>query len=924
MKALEQLYFASREADAVAGRLRALRDRPAPSLMTERESKTWRPSPEVLAYFAQLAELKKRANAALAQLDAFYYDARQPKAFTELMASLQAVTNDLDGYLAAQVHKLPRILFFTGAPLQSSAVPNYVWNSQPFGGHWGCSIRVWNPATPAAPAKVIFGDSKAIIFDLQLAYDAKTVFFSMRRNGEQYWQIYEMGIDGQHLKQITDGETYNVCPVPLPDGRLAFLSSRTPGSHTVCQSGPSIHVHVMNRDGTGARDLSTNTLTDFGLSILSDGRLIFTRWEYIDSDLGFRQSLWTMYPDGRQFGLYFGNTIPDPATFWQAREIPGRDAAVCTLAPHHGSPYGAIGIVTRRNGPEAPRDEGFRWITEEYPNIEDQNPFWAYRDPFPVTDSQFLVSKGDKGLQRFRLFLMDELDNRVLVYDDPQTSCFYPQPVRVRPMPAILPDYKSDDVHYVDVPAAPPGQAKPERVPVGRFYVADIYQGLASIEHGRAKSIRIMEQLPKTVNTTWNRAYDQGPLMSGGATYYAKRCWGYAPIENDGSAFFEAPAGKEIYLQVCDGEGRELQRMTSATQLMPGEVQSCIGCHEPRNSAQPNRALSRALRREASPVRLPEWGNAGVIDFVRVIQPILDRHCVRCHTGAAPKGGVLLNGDYTRFFNMSYDNLVVRSQSNQISTDLYLGLAKDLPLVQINNMFPGTYAPHQPGSMGSVVSRLPQFFDGAHCETEVTAAEKRRVYEWIDAMAPYYTTYYSARPGAVGDRDRWSDNQEPNKTANWYSKSFEPVYRRRCASCHGEIHLHSRYEFGGKWAWIDLSRPEFSPALTAHLSKTAGGRGITEKDFGKLLTARWTERRSSLIERWASLQQDYQCMKAALDAGRTVELFRDTQDLDYQAMYQAICVGQKLITELPEADMPGFINRSAHLSFSEISRSKTK
>ena len=73
--------------------------------------------------------------------------------------------------------------------------------------------------------------------------------------------------------------------------------------------------------------------------------------------------------------------------------------------------------------------------------------------------------------------------------------------------------------------------------------------------------------------------------------------------------------------------------MTSATQLMPGEVQGCIGCHESRDTAQPNRGPALALRRAASPLQWPEWGHAGVIDYVRVVQPILDRHCVRCHSG---------------------------------------------------------------------------------------------------------------------------------------------------------------------------------------------------------------------------------------------------------------------------------------------------
>lgn len=916
LAALAQLYFASREVDAIAQRLRALRDRPPLSPMVERERAVWRPQPDTRAYFDQLSALKKRAAAALDTAAEFRYDPQQPAALTTLLDHLRQVADDIDACLMAQVRQLPPIIFFTGAPLESGAVPNYVWQSNPLGGQWGCSIRLWDPAHPDHPPLVLFSDPNSIIFDLQLSYDAQTVFFSMRRDRQQYWQIYEIGIDGQNLRQITDGDFYNVCPVPLPDGRLAYLSSRTPGSHTVCQSGPSIHVYVMNRDGSEPRDLSANTLSDFGLSILQDGRLLFTRWEYVDADLSFRQSLWTIYPDGRLLKVYFGNTINDPATFWQAREIPGRDAVVCTLAPHHGSPYGAIGIAARYFGVEAPRDAGFRWVTEEFPIIEDLNPFWAYRDPCPVSESQFLVSYGGGGVQRFRICLLDEMDNRALVYDDPTTSCFYPLPVCPRPVPAHIPVPQPADIRYVDVPAAPPGQPEAERVALGCFAVTDVYIGLEpAVARGRVEAIRIMEQIPKTVDTTWHRAYDQGPLMSGGTTYYAKRCWGYAPVEADGSAYFEAPAGKEIYLQVCDAEGRELRRMTSGTQLMPGETQGCVGCHESRDTTQPNGAHPLALRRRPSRLELPEWGNAGVIDYVRVVQPVLDQHCVRCHSGTAPDGGLLLTGNLTRYFNMSYDHLVVRSQSAQVSTDLYLGLASDWPLVQFNNMFPGIYTAHQPLTTGSLVSRLPDYFDAEHCESEVSAAEKRRVYEWIDAMAPYYTTYYSARPGSRGDRDRWGDNHEPQKIADWYTQGFLPVYQRRCETCHGPIQLHERYAWGGKWSWLDLTQPEHSPALTAHLAQSAGGRGLTEKDFGRLLTPRWTERRSGLLERWSSIQDDYRIMQAAISAGKTVELFRDTQEADYQTMLQAIRTGQQQIGELPEADMPGFVSRSSHMSF---------
>ena len=184
---------------------------------------------------------------------------------------------------------------------------------------------------------------------------------------------------------------------------------------------------------------------------------------------------------------------------------------------------------------------------------------------------------------------------------------------------------------------------------------------------------------------------------------------------------------------------------------------------------------------------------------------------------------------------------------------------------------------------------------------------------------PLLTTYFSARPGSRGDRDRWADNRDGRKHADWYTQGFAPVYQRRCHSCHGPIPLgqgqSDPYDFGGKWSWIDLSQPEWSPALTAHLAKAAGGRGLTEKDVGKLLTPRWTARRSSLIGLWSSIQDDYRVMQAALAAGRKVELFRDTQDPDYQALLQAIHAGRQHVAELPEADMPGFVNRSAQMSF---------
>lgn len=871
---LHALVAASHKMDAVAAKLRNIAAEPPDVPMVAAERRYWRPNAETQAYLQRLAALRARIDARLDQADAFRYDAANAAAFAGLLEGLRQCGNETDVFFRDEVKRLSPIIFYTGTPLRSGAAPNHIWQSQPHDGKWGCSIRTWDPAHPGQPAKVVFEDDNSLIFDLNLSYDAKTVFFSMRHNREQCWHICEIGADGQGFKRITDGPNYDVSPVPLPDGRIAFISSRTQGSHTVCQSGPSTHVYVMNRDGSNAHDLSANTLSDFGLGILNDGRLIFTRWEYVDVNLTYRQSIWTQRPDGTLFQLWFGNTVIDPATFWQAREIPGRYAAVCTFTSHHHTPRGAIGLVTNRNGPETPRGTGFRWITKEFPSIVDNDNFWSYCDPYPVYENRYVVSYGGGGLNRFRLFLLDDMGNTALVYDDPATSCFGAQPLRPRAAPAKLNDSVLKNVATIRVPAAPPGQPAATNVPLGRLMVTDVYRGLTPpVARGVVKSVRIMEQIPKTVDRTWNFVMDQGPLM-GASSYYAKRVWGYAPVEADGSAFFEVPALKEIYLQLCDAEGREVQRMTSAIPLAPGETQSCAGCHENRQTATPQTGIPLAARRSPTPLAFPPWGNAGVLDYNRVVQPVIDRHCVRCHQGANPPKGVLLTGDYTRFFNMSYDNLVIRSHSEEVSRARYTGRTQEKPMVQSLHLLYGIMVPFKAMDSGSQVSRLSDFFKPEHCKTNVPPADLRIVYEWIDAMIPYYPTTDFAHREAKSNRDKWAD-KDSRALLPWFTERFAPVYNRRCARCHGEAKGELGLADQRQWSWLDLTRSEWSPALTAHLAKEAGGRGLPTKDF----------------------------------------VFKDTSDPDYQALLDAIREGGKKAYETPEADMPGFVNRSCDKAF---------
>ncbi len=750
---------------------------------------------------------------------------------------------------------VPPVAFLTRHPLSSpNTISCDIWQSRP--SRPGCGLHILDPSRPGQPVKTIFSDPQGCIYDLNLSADAQTFFFSYRKAGEPWWHIYRIGADGQGLRQLTDGPFNDIAPCPLPDGELVFVSTRR-GGYTLCQPGPSSNLHRMAADGSNIRCVSMNTLADFSPQLLPDGRVLFTRWEYVDRDLTFRQSLWTQNPDGTGYQLFFGNTVRDVATFWQARPLPGRtDRVVATLAPHHGWPHGAIGLITTRHGPEAPRGQGYAYITREFPHIGDQAAEWSYRDPFPLSDQVFLVAYGGE-VSRYRLFLLAVSGHKKLLHEDPAIGCYNPLALRPTAAPPLI-------------------QPQAARLPgaSGAFLLVDVYRGLQGIERGRVKYLRVMEQVRKTEDLV-SRAFDQSPVMSY-ATYYAKRCWGTVPVEEDGSCYFQAPALREIYFQALDAEGRELQRMTSGAQVMPGQTLSCIGCHEPRQAAPPRGNPPLATLKPAQKLANPAWLKDGIVDFPTVVQPVLDQYCVRCHDGADPSGGLLLNGDKTRLFSMAYDNLLGRSRSyrqHDMATGEMLPAeqARPKPLVHFFWLLRTPSGVNQPLWTGSFASRLLDYVDTEHCGRKIPREDRQRIYLWIDANVPYYGTYAHSRPLSPGRRDLCTEVATGADSA-WFARDFLGVYRRACESCHGKYpHPNDHANiWDGRLAWIDFTRPELSPALTAHLARPFG-RGLTNAVNGRL-----------------------------------PPVFATRAAPDFQTMLQAIETGRQLMLATPEADLPGF------------------
>jgi len=794
---------------------------------------------------------------------------------------------------------LPPMVFLTRHPLsRPNAVGNDVWQATPTAP--GCSIRVLYPAQPEREIDTIFSDPDGSIYDMNLSADAQTIYFAYRKQHEKYWNLWKIGVDGGGLRQLTEGDFHDVSPCETPGGDLIFVSTRRFG-YTVCQPGPASNLHrlhhVHEESYRGGRLLmnpiscvSMNTLSDMSPQLMRDGRILFTRWEYIDRDLTYRQSLWTQNPDGTGYQLFFGNTIRDVGTFWQARQLPGKDhVLLATFAPHHGFPHGMIGLIDRSAGIEGEKGKGFIYVTNDVESVRDTDFPWGYRDPFPLTDELYLCSYGggkgfyQDGKKRFGLYLLDRNGNKRLLFEDAVQSCFFPIPlVPAAPAPVVVDRVQR---HMPADELADPD----DRTLTGSVVLMDVNEGLRGrIEPSTIKSLRMMEQIRKTEELS-ERAYDQSPVMSY-ATYYAKRDWGTVPIEADGSAHFTVPALREIYLQALDSEGREVFRMMSAFQVMPGEQLSCTGCHEDRDAAiTQSHRVPLASRKPPHVPKSPDWllqrerlneyPDARVFDYPTVVQPVLDQYCIECHHGKRAEGGYDLTGDKTRYFSMSYDNLLGTSRSyrqhNMLTGEMLPEeVAKGKPLVHYFWLLHTPSSVSEPYITGSHASRLTELIESDHGGVAMPLEDRQKIYYWMDANVPYYGTYAHARPRAAGRRDRFADPVS-GKLSAWGERFLE-VYSRRCSDCHGPFRTWEQAERTGQYAWINLSHPLQSAALTAHMPLELGGRGIAAVKGGKRTVA------------------------------ESPLLFRSTNDPDYRKMRDAFDEGKRIMLEHPEADMPNF------------------
>jgi hypothetical protein len=496
--------------------------------------------------------------------------------------------------------------------------------------------------------------------DLDVSPDGTTIVFSLRLPlnpkkpntdvTQPNWHIYTYNATTKTVTQLTNDSItagHDVGAHYLPDGRIAFASSRQLATQSILldEGRPQYQaqtddrtqsiflLHVMNGDGTNMHQISFNTNHDFAPSVLSNGQIVFSRWE---STNGGQISLYRTNPNGEALELYYGanshatganiaGTNNNVIQFLNAREL-ANGTLVAIVRPFLGTQLGGdiveinaagfveihqpstpggaagtaqssattLGVTTDANMPSM----GGRFASV-FPLYDGTNRMLVSWSPCLVLDTtvtpnatNLCTASNTAGANvtlappQYTLWVYD-LDKGTLgpvLSADVGTMVVDPVILQPRmPAPAIL----------VDPAPAPGAQQAMANAGVGVLDISSVYDvdgvdtavpsipvlsdpGQANFYSRPYRFVRIQKsvEIPgKTVRKINNSAF--GPAGMG-----MREILGYAPIQPDGSVQIQVPANVPFTIDIVDVNTRRITAQhTSWLQLLPGETKTCNGCH---------------------------------------------------------------------------------------------------------------------------------------------------------------------------------------------------------------------------------------------------------------------------------------------------------------------------------------------------------
>lgn len=594
---------------------------------------------------------------------------------------------------------------------------------------------------------------------LELDYDAQTMLFAWteaERTVDKWterstYHIFKANVDGTNLVQLTDGITNDFDPCCLPNGRIAFISERR-GGFLRCggpRLNPTYTMFGMREDGSDIICLSYHETHEWHPSVANNGMLVYTRWDYVDRDSDIAHHIWTCYPDGSDPRSYHGN-YPKvremrPWMEMSIRAIPDSHRYVAVATPHHGQNYGTLLLIDQRLSDDSAMNQ-LRRITPDVlmpesevapgepclPLGRNNRQGEIFGTPWPLSEDYYLCVYGPER-EHYALYLIDSFGNRELLYRDEAVPCLDPIPLRPRPRPPVIPSRTLQAAEDRAKAPAPAPIDAPGTVAIVNVYDSDFEWPVDS----KVASIRVIQLFPKTTVAAAD------PRIGVGDQALARGVLGTARVESDGSAHFEVPVGMPVYFQALDARGVAIQTMRSDTFLHPGERLTCQGCHEPKKrlhaTATGGRSMPIALGRAPERLR-PDVEGSYPLTFPRLVQGVLDRNCVECHSKKekAPNlsAEVLGQGSgewgWTRSFHALAPLAWAKHGGNGA---IYLnGTSKSIA-----------------GDIGARASRLYKMLEAGHHGVKLSPEDYHRITLWLDCNSNFYGAYCKIAEQARGE-----------------------------------------------------------------------------------------------------------------------------------------------------------------------------
>ena len=499
------------------------------------------------------------------------------------------------------------------------------------------------------------------VTDPSTNFDATKVVFSMRGPNDETYNLWEMDVHTKEISRLMTDEVAaefgdDVDAAYLPDGRIVFTSNRQKRSQEMLQEQnierhqtldeyerePALQLHVFDPVTQEIKQISFNQSHDRNPTVLTDGRIMFSRWDHAGDRNHF--PIFTVNPDGTDMFVLYGAFSPGNSFLHPMEQsngnvltslmpLSGTDEGGTLVSidvenysehcePAPGIPAGCNGQVYAHFNNQTVTDDGSFSPGGRYTT---PNPLWdgtnraivsyaiAPDGNFEPIQTETNPANGEEeqmfGDTKYQIWMLDFGRNisRVVQVDKPGKALTDPIPLFPRDLvdyPAIIPDKPVDQNLALEANGLG-GQG------MGVLGVRSVYHtDFLDIMGDRVLAPGLGESIPKNGDVADLLALKDpnNPNFMNRPGYFARitralptpagismnaigetnfemqEVVGYVPVEPDGSILAKVPADSALTITVLDKDGRAFQTHTNWLQVRPGETRTCNGCHSPRRS----------------------------------------------------------------------------------------------------------------------------------------------------------------------------------------------------------------------------------------------------------------------------------------------------------------------------------------------------